>query len=452
MRRKTILSLLLTAAFLYSDNIPFLIKASAQLQIDMRVLPSKHNNNGWIWMSFPVLDRLEPTINEKGYLKYDGDMAGFLLYDLFVTSAYSELFEIVWIHLVKGSNIKQYIKYMHDGWVNTDHIFFSYQGYKIKMVGENPVNLPVSGFLEDPTTPIRIYAGQENWVGYFLEESKKPLKAFEPEVLEHLTSITAQHWYLKKINGVWSSHSTAGRLDYGGMYILETDTDITFQWESSALTVNSFTYTETENFEYEELAEYTPVLIDTIDNGETVDEVGVFIGDECVGAEKVTEYPVHLRVYNGTEPIDDLSFEVVREGTGARLIEGSDAFSTLERADVRHIEMEIADNQKPIYRVSLTADDLRQISTLPGAYQLRDNYPNPFNPTTTITYDLPEPSDVTIRIYDMKGRQVAEPVNGNMPIGTHEVMWDASNYASGVYFVRMSSNDFTETKKIMLIK
>lgn len=71
---------------------------------------------------------------------------------------------------------------------------------------------------------------------------------------------------------------------------------------------------------------------------------------------------------------------------------------------------------------------------------LDQNYPNPFNPTTTISYALPSHANVTVRVFDMLGRQVAELVNESVSAGQHSVEFDASQHASGLYFYRLSAD------------
>jgi hypothetical protein len=80
------------------------------------------------------------------------------------------------------------------------------------------------------------------------------------------------------------------------------------------------------------------------------------------------------------------------------------------------------------------------------------NYPNPFNPSTTITYDLAERSFVRLRVFDMLGRQVAILVDEEKSAGTHTVTFDASKLPSGVYFYRIDAGSFGKTKKIVLTK
>jgi hypothetical protein len=80
------------------------------------------------------------------------------------------------------------------------------------------------------------------------------------------------------------------------------------------------------------------------------------------------------------------------------------------------------------------------------------NYPNPFNPTTTIQYDLPRLSDVNLEIFDILGRKVETLVNVRQEAGHHSAIWDGGEHTSGVYFYRLKAGDFTDTKKMLLIK
>ena len=78
--------------------------------------------------------------------------------------------------------------------------------------------------------------------------------------------------------------------------------------------------------------------------------------------------------------------------------------------------------------------------------------PNPFNPTTTITFDLPQAGLVSLSVYDITGRQVAKLVDGMKPIGQHQIVFDASNLSSGVYFAVLNAGNFKDTRKLLLVK
>ena len=91
-------------------------------------------------------------------------------------------------------------------------------------------------------------------------------------------------------------------------------------------------------------------------------------------------------------------------------------------------------------------------NNLPTVYKLYNNYPNPFNPATTIKYDVPNNAFVKLTVYDILGKQVAQLVNKEMVAGRYEATWDASNYASGTYIYKFESGEFTDVKKMILIK
>lgn len=80
------------------------------------------------------------------------------------------------------------------------------------------------------------------------------------------------------------------------------------------------------------------------------------------------------------------------------------------------------------------------------------NYPNPFNPTTTISFSLPEASYVSLKVYNSLGQEVATLLDERRDAGTHRVTWDAGSCASGVYFYRLTTRDFTDTRKMLLMK
>ena len=89
---------------------------------------------------------------------------------------------------------------------------------------------------------------------------------------------------------------------------------------------------------------------------------------------------------------------------------------------------------------------------LPTKTVLNTSYPNPFNPSTTINYDLSSESLVNISVYDALGRLVTELVNDVQPGGANHISWNAADQASGAYFVRMTAGSYTSTQKLMLVK
>jgi hypothetical protein len=91
-------------------------------------------------------------------------------------------------------------------------------------------------------------------------------------------------------------------------------------------------------------------------------------------------------------------------------------------------------------------------ATIPAGFALHANYPNPFNPSTIVSYDLPRSSTVILRVYDLLGRQVAELVNGRVDAGSHMAVFNGTDLPSGTYIARIQAEGFSASQKMMLIK
>jgi photosystem II stability/assembly factor-like uncharacterized protein len=102
------------------------------------------------------------------------------------------------------------------------------------------------------------------------------------------------------------------------------------------------------------------------------------------------------------------------------------------------------------YKYSETVD--LNFILVPADHSLSQNYPNPFNPSTTIKYSLPAQGKVKIIIYNALGREITKIADEEKPAGEYEIKWNASSYPSGVYFLRMQAGEFSETRKLILMK
>jgi len=91
-------------------------------------------------------------------------------------------------------------------------------------------------------------------------------------------------------------------------------------------------------------------------------------------------------------------------------------------------------------------------SRVPEAFELMQNFPNPFNPSTVIRYQLPMEKYITLKVYDVLGREIAVLVDGKAPAGTHEVTWNASGEPTGMYVCRLSAGEFSISRRMILAK
>jgi hypothetical protein len=107
-------------------------------------------------------------------------------------------------------------------------------------------------------------------------------------------------------------------------------------------------------------------------------------------------------------------------------------------------------NQVAVFDTIVSVSQLG--SEIPDKYELYQNYPNPFNPETKIKFDIPQPGQVKLAIYNILGEQIALLQNGFLNYGRYESSWNASALPSGVYFYKLETEDFVSIKKLVLLK
>lgn len=144
----------------------------------------------------------------------------------------------------------------------------------------------------------------------------------------------------------------------------------------------------------------------------------------------------------GNSPLNDTitSHSKISNLLGTTMIQHTDGYIYLCRTDAGSIVKLLPD---PV--------GINNISE-PSGYKLYQNFPNPFNPQTGITYSIPQQSSVSLKIFDITGREIVTLVNEVKRAGTYESVWNAANYPSGVYLYRLTAGDFTLEKKMVLLK
>ena len=145
------------------------------------------------------------------------------------------------------------------------------------------------------------------------------------------------------------------------------------------------------------------------------------------------------RTYGGE--LGDEGWDIIRFGSSEYLIIGNTQSFGNGSYDIWLLMF----SENPITAVENSAIQ-------PNRFRLRQNFPNPFNPVTIIGYSLPRPGDVTLLIFNLLGEEVARLVDGFQPTGTYQIIWNASNVASGIYFYRLQAGDFVQTRKMVLLK
>ncbi|MDF1611782.1 putative Ig domain-containing protein [Stygiobacter electus] len=113
---------------------------------------------------------------------------------------------------------------------------------------------------------------------------------------------------------------------------------------------------------------------------------------------------------------------------------------------------EFSDTKISTLSTDKTIVGVEEIGGIPTKFNLEQNYPNPFNPTTTIKFEIPKESYVRLRVFNSIGKDVAELINKELSVGSYQVNFDASELPSGIYYYKLEANDFTQTRKMLLVK
>jgi hypothetical protein len=149
---------------------------------------------------------------------------------------------------------------------------------------------------------------------------------------------------------------------------------------------------------------------------------------------------------------DGLKLLDISNPTNPFYISGFDTYGYADNVIVSGDYIYLSDNNAVLILQLVTTGIFGDDNSLPLISHIFQNYPNPFNSSTTIEFGLPEAEYIRIDIYDLLGRRIEMLVDEEVQGGRHQVVWDALDYSSGVYFYRIEAGDYTETKKMVLLR
>jgi len=223
-----------------------------------------------------------------------------------------------------------------------------------------------------------------------------------------------------------------------------TTDDISFSFDVSTMSRIKFDdevgLTAPDNKEIHQSTKQAFYFIESIENVEIGDWILAYNGDVVIGARQWAGEIIDVPAMG--DDGSDYTDGYMKAGSVLQ-------FKLLKNGELINLEGDIPvfeNNQ--LYMVS----NLTEAIPLPEAFSLDRAYPNPFNPTTTLSFAIPIDSEVSLSIYNLQGREVSTLIDANMDAGYHSVVWNANSYASGVYFVKMVAGDFVNTQKLMLVK
>lgn len=295
----------------------------------------------------------------------------------------------------------------------------------------------LTGCKVNPETVYDLNFGQ-NLISYPFDYNGNIADVLPDDAEQHIVSIIGEGVAASKFGNTWVG--SLSELKPGEGYWFKTDQSISFAYEDSGSSnrkVVSDTQINDDMFNQSTSQAFYFMNPEILNSG---DLIVAYNGETIVGARnyrgKMIDVPVmgddgfnYSEGYckTGDKPI----FRAIKDnGEIINLSVNAPAFEANE-----------------IYVVNSYVE-----SDIPLDFKLSSAYPNPFNPTTSIEFSLPSDSHVSIKIYDMQAREIAALVDNQYTAGIHTVTWNADDYSSGIYFMKMMSENFVDTQKLMLIK
>ena len=262
-----------------------------------------------------------------------------------------------------------------------------------------------------------------------------------------------QTWFQTSVNNnnIYTILITGGRIFAGGMRSMYISSDNGQSWVTSAFNnTNIYSLAVSGSQIYAGTGDYynshgTGVYVSS-DNGQTW--IQTSLNNKIIASFIV----IGSKIFAGADPSgvylssdNGISWVPKNEGLG-----NSNIVSFISNNDY----LFAGTRGGSVWKRSLSElIGITNISTeVPKEFSLSQNYPNPFNPSTKIRFQIPKSGLVNMAVYDILGREITTLVNEELKPGIYEAEWDASNYPSGVYYYKLFTNEFSETRKAVLIK
>jgi hypothetical protein len=417
--------------------------------------------NYWLWESFPVLNP-NATAAEVMTQATETGGSGF---------GYTEAEQV----LYEENHAISYDGSLHHWTGNIDQ-FSQIDGYKIFVPNSDihpEIDPParILGSLVDQDAEVTLLPGQENWVGYWLLNSQTLEEALGDDLM-WIRSVKSGQWaYMTPESpsgntdppdrslGDVVSYKANQVMEFGKMYVIRLKDRVTeplsFHWTNSRTgTPLSATHPiPPQHYPYPPAPDYEVIDIIGLDPTTTT-EVGVFAGDDCIGAATVTDSVAQVLVYSAGYEGVPLHFEYYSGDRSAQT--ASPRFASYNPITGKFTGESLTAGGAEHKIVRIGAPDPTESAKTPLAISY-SAAPNPFNPQTRVSFTLPVDGVLDVQVYNLRGQHIATLANGDFTAGDHALVWNGTNdagrnVASGLYFCRIRFGGATTTGKLLLMK
>ncbi len=410
------------------------------------------------WTGFPALDPdNETTIDYGGITQTLPNNNMIVMFKDFNDQTYNGI-RVDYLDWNEFNEYFPHFFYWLDG-DDPEKLVEPYIGYKIRT--QNDIGHWFGGLMQDADVDIPLPMTSNGiWLGYQVPFTSDALVAFN-EILGCLQMIKHKDWALYWNGTRWTGKTSTGNtnLEIGDFVEIKYRSNAipptAFNWTYPAYSnPNSFKYQDATYVIFEEKSDYTPFFIDIQENS-NIEELALYADEECIGGAKTQgETTVMVKAFMEGVPDDsEISIEIFTGAKSSIKVKHLAEFNS--KLQVWDYTDNIIKDRRDYYHVSLTKDDSSIIET---NQIVTTNYPNPFNPETTIEFNNPVQGQVSVNIYNLKGQLVKNLLQDNLNQGVHKVVWQGRDsneqqVASGVYFYKISAGQKKSvTHKIILMK
>ncbi|MEA1973285.1 MAG: T9SS type A sorting domain-containing protein, partial [Candidatus Cloacimonadota bacterium] len=309
-------------------------------------------------------------------------------------------------------------------------------------------------------TSVNLDAGW-NWIGYWLPHSQMCDVAFGDDY-DKVEKIKSEDWYVDKRNNIRDGSSplpsySPKPLHYGeGYYVFLTESIDNFQWyNEDASRSENFERKDAENYDAEKKADYE--VIDVINIDSEIQEIGVFENGICVGEVEVDENSEQILIYSDrmNRESNEFTFEVITgRGDSQPILD----YKIYDENAGDFTEGVILSGHQEYSIIKLGKRGENNFDNAPIKESIiHSSFPNPFNPKTTILFDLPNAGNVDISIFNVKGQKIRSLVSSFKEQGSHSIVWNGNddngnNVSSGLFFYKIKTVNETAVSKLLMLK
>ena len=431
------------------------------LDIDIKTFASGYN-----WISYPRLTEQGTSgeyLYEQAY--YEGGFPGMFQLTSGGDPTITDFEKILGHRLGAEDDMDIVYNEITDEFIDHDfgNMLHRHEGYKVRVAtGAESTTLVIDGDrlpsnyeLSEET----LIANEYHWLGYWLPYSQDIDDAFG-DFWQYVKIVKAENWTYADLSNPRGAGDPEPKpsmkirpLEYGKGYLVKFTENIDdFHWNDSNDVSEPERKKTTENFAYEEKADYE--VIDVLEIDPSISEIGVFEDGVCVGAVAVQDSAEQILVYSDNANRDPVPFTFeVTTGRGSSIPIKSYNSLNLRTGEYEN-RLIISGRQE--YSVVKFGEQPEPEITINTA-KLSGNYPNPFNPTTTISFSLPNEQNIELTIYNIKGQKVKTLYSGFAEVGEHTVIWKGKDnndkqVSSGIYFYKLKTNSKEVTRKMLMMK